>query len=88
MEADFRVSDWGGRSRRDYVVCLECGFHAQVLRRHLRIAHGLDVVAYRTRWRLPMDYPLTVPSYSARRSTLAKEFGLGRRSTTDSSPLA
>ena len=54
--------------QRDYVVCLECGFHAQMLRRHLRIAHGLDVVAYRTRWRLPMDYPLTAPSYSARRS--------------------
>ena len=74
--------------QRDYVVCLECGFHAQMLRRHLRIAHGLDVVAYRTRWRLPMDYPLTAPRYSARRSTLAKEFGLGRRSTTDPSPPA
>jgi predicted transcriptional regulator len=56
-----------------------------MLRRHLRIAHGLDVVAYRTRWRLPMDYPLTAPSYSARRSTLAKEFGLGRREMAEQS---
>jgi predicted transcriptional regulator len=27
--------------QRDYVVCLECGFRAQTLRRHLRVAHGL-----------------------------------------------
>jgi hypothetical protein len=32
----------------DYVVCLECGFRAQTLRRHLRVAHGLEVADYRT----------------------------------------
>ncbi|MBV9374907.1 MAG: MucR family transcriptional regulator [Alphaproteobacteria bacterium] len=72
----------------DYVVCLECGFHAQMLRRHLRIAHGLDAAAYRTRWRLPVDYPLTAPVYSARRSTLAKELGLGRRAASKPGPSA
>src|ERR1700745_1178376 len=35
-------------------------------------AHGLDVAAYRARWRLPVDYPLTAPSYSARRSAMSK----------------
>ena len=65
--------------QQDYIVCLECGHRAQTLRRHLRVAHGLEVAAYRTRWRLPVDYPLTAPNYSARRSTLAKEIGLGRR---------
>jgi ROS/MUCR transcriptional regulator protein len=30
--------------------------------------------------KLSADYPLTAPSYSARRSTLAKEIGLGRKS--------
>ena len=74
--------------QRDYVVCLECGFHAQMLRRHLRVAHGLDVAAYRTRWRLPMNYPLTAPMYSARRSTLAKDLGLGRRAAAEPSPPA
>jgi predicted transcriptional regulator len=65
--------------QEDYIVCLECGHRAQMLRRHLRVAHGLDVAAYRTRWRLPINYPVTAPGYSARRSTLAKKLGLGRR---------
>jgi predicted transcriptional regulator len=34
----------------DHVVCLECGFRAATLRRHLRVAHGLDPAAYRARW--------------------------------------
>jgi ROS/MUCR transcriptional regulator protein len=55
------------------------GLRAQVLRRHLRVAHGLDIVDYRARWQLPMDYPLTAPSYSARRSRMAKAIGFGRR---------
>ena len=64
---------------RDYVVCLECGFRAQMLRRHLKGAHGLEIADYRARWKLPADHPLTAPSYSARRSMLAKELGLWRR---------
>jgi predicted transcriptional regulator len=63
----------------DYVVCLECGYHAQVLRRHLRIAHNLEVADYRTRWKLPADHPITAPAYSKRRSTMAKQIGLGRK---------
>ena len=65
--------------QRDYVVCLECGFRAQALRRHLRVQHGLEVVAYRIRWNLPPDYPVTAPAYSARRPAMAKQIGLGRR---------
>ena len=72
----------------DYVVCLECGFRARALRRHLRVAHGLEVADYRTRWKLPTDYPLIAPSYSARRATIAKELGLGRRATAEPSPPA
>jgi predicted transcriptional regulator len=63
--------------RPEYVVCLECGFRSQTLRRHLRILHGLDPAAYYARWRLPPDYPITAPDYSARRSVMAKEIGLG-----------
>ena len=66
---------------QDYVTCLECGFRAQMLRRHLQVAHGLEVADYRARWQLPMDYPLTAPSYSARRSRMAREIGFGRRGT-------
>ncbi|HEY3794703.1 MAG TPA: MucR family transcriptional regulator [Bradyrhizobium sp.] len=64
--------------RPDYVVCLECGFRGLMLRRHLRVAHGLDPVAYRTRWKLSADHPLTAPAYSEQRSTMAKQIGLGR----------
>src|SRR5271169_4240106 len=47
--------------QQDYVVCLECGFRAQMLRRHLRVAHGLEIADYRARWQLPLDHPLTAP---------------------------
>jgi predicted transcriptional regulator len=64
--------------RRDYVVCLDCGHRGVTLRRHIRVTHGLEPAAYRDRWKLSADHPLTAPSYSARRSTLAKQIGLGR----------
>jgi predicted transcriptional regulator len=65
--------------QQDYVVCLKCGYHARVLRRHLRVAHDLEVADYRTRWKLPADHPITAPAYSERRSTMAKRIGLGRK---------
>jgi predicted transcriptional regulator len=34
---------------------------------------------YRAKWKLPSDYPMTAPNYAARRSSLAKSFGLGQR---------
>jgi predicted transcriptional regulator len=64
--------------QRDHVVCLECGFHGLTLRRHLRVRHGLDVAAYRARWKLAPDHPVTAPGYSERRSAVAKKLGLGR----------
>jgi predicted transcriptional regulator len=63
---------------RDYVVCLDCGWKGQVLKRHLSTAHGLTVEDYRGRWNLPREHPLTAPAYSERRSGLAKQSGLGR----------
>src|SRR5215469_6791091 len=63
---------------RDYVVCLECGWRGQMLRPHLATGHGLSVDQYRTRWKLPRDHALTAPGYSERRSSLAKQLGLGR----------
>ena len=65
--------------QRDRVVCLECGFLSQMLRQHIRVAHGLEPAEYRVRWKLPADHPITAPAYSERRSTLAKRIGLGRR---------
>jgi predicted transcriptional regulator len=63
---------------RDYVVCLECGWRGQMLRRHLATGHGLTIEQYRARWNLPREHPVTAPGYSERRSGLAKQSGLGR----------
>lgn len=60
------------------ITCLDCGFKAKILKRHLSTAHGLTVDQYRTRWGLPSDYPLVARNYSARRSALAREAGLGK----------
>ena len=74
---------------RDYVVCLECGWRGQILKRHLATGHGLSVDQYRARWKLPRDHPLTAPGYSERRSGLAKQLGLGRgRSASREEPAS
>jgi predicted transcriptional regulator len=65
--------------QHDRVICLECGFFSQMLRRHIRVAHGLEAAEYRVRWKLPADHPITAPAYSERRSTMAKRIGLGRK---------
>ena len=65
--------------QRDRVVCLECGFKGKTLRRHLSMRHGLQVGEYLRRWDLSSDHPLTAPAYSERRSTMAKQLGLGRK---------
>ena len=64
--------------QRDHVVCLDCGYRGQMLRRHLRLVHGLEPAVYRARWKLAADHPLTAPAYSARRSEMAKEIGFVR----------
>jgi predicted transcriptional regulator len=63
----------------DYVVCMDCGYRGQTLRRHISTRHALDRDGYLKRWGLRSDHPLTAPAYSERRSTLAKALGLGRK---------
>ena len=62
----------------DYIVCLECGKKVKMLKRHLS-GHGLTVAEYRAKWELPPEYPHTAPNYSAHRSEVAKQLGLGKR---------
>jgi predicted transcriptional regulator len=64
--------------QRDAVICLDCGWKGKMLRRHLSTRHGLSAEQYLRRWNLASDHPLTAPTYSEQRSTLAKELGLGR----------
>lgn len=63
--------------KKDHLVCLEDGKTFKSLKRHLRAEHGLSPSDYRERWGLPSDYPMVAPDYSATRSRLAKDMGLG-----------
>jgi MucR family transcriptional regulator, transcriptional regulator of exopolysaccharide biosynthesis len=65
----------------NYVVCLECGWRGQLLRRHVHEIHGLGPNQYRARWGLSAEHPLTAPADSERRSALAKQLGLGQMRT-------
>jgi predicted transcriptional regulator len=62
----------------DHLVCLECGKHFSMLKRHLGTDHQLTPGQYRQKWGLPANYPLVAPNYARVRSSLAKKLGLGR----------
>lgn len=64
----------------DAVTCMECGFKGKMLKRHLMTTHGLTREAYRARWNMPLNHPLTAPNYSAKRRSISIEVGLGRKS--------
>src|SRR5262249_14891968 len=70
--------------QRDFVVCLECGWRGRILRSHIGAIHDLSVEQYRSRWNLRPEHVLVAPSYSERRSGMAKQLGLGRRPTETS----
>jgi MucR family transcriptional regulator, transcriptional regulator of exopolysaccharide biosynthesis len=65
--------------QNDYIVCLEDGKKLKMLKRYLRSNYNMTPEEYRTKWQLPVDYPVVAPSYAKRRSDFAKEFGLGRK---------
>lgn len=62
----------------DYIVCLEDGKKMKMLKRYLKTSYGLTPTQYRKKWDLAPDYPMVAPNYAKRRSSLAKEHGLGR----------
>lgn len=61
----------------DALISFIDGKPYKTLKRHISL-HGLDAYSYRERYGLPSDYPMTAPSYSERRSALAKGMGFGR----------
>jgi predicted transcriptional regulator len=63
----------------DYIICLEDGKKFKSLKRHLRTHYDMSPEEYREKWGLPADYPMVAPNYSATRSRLAKDNGLGRK---------
>jgi predicted transcriptional regulator len=61
-----------------YVVCLECGKKMRTLKAHLRKTHNLTPKEYYARFGLdPKKFPLVCKDYSAARSKMAKDRGLG-----------
>jgi predicted transcriptional regulator len=70
----------------DGLISFEDGRAYKTLRRHLA-HHGLTPEAYRAKWGLLIDYPMTASDYSAQRSQLARDLGLGKsRSATPEAP--
>lgn len=64
----------------DYIVCLEDGMRFSMLKRHLAETYGMTPDQYRNKWGLPLNYPMTAPAYSRRRSEIARQRNLGRYS--------
>lgn len=62
-----------------YIVCLEDGKKLKMLKRHLMASYRMTPETYRAKWKLLLTYPMVAPEYAERRSTLAKEYGLGRK---------
>ncbi len=63
----------------DYMISLEDGQKYKSIKRHLMSKYGMTPADYRAKWGLPSDYPMVAPNYSAARSELAKQLGLGRK---------
>ena len=63
----------------DYLVCMVCGAKQKTLKRHIQRAHDLSPEEYREEFGLPRDYRMVAPSYSERRSQMAKDIGLGQK---------
>ncbi|MFD6316941.1 MucR family transcriptional regulator [Methylorubrum thiocyanatum] len=60
----------------DALISFVDGKPYRTLKRHLSV-HGLTIEGYRARYGLPNDYPSVAANYSASRSALAKQLGLG-----------
>ena len=63
----------------DHLICMDCGLHMKMLKRHLQTVHHLSPAQYRAKWNLAGDYPMVARQYATLRSNLAKESGLGKR---------
>jgi predicted transcriptional regulator len=67
----------------EFLICLEDGKKLKMLKRYLATTYDMTPDQYRAKWSLPKDYPMVAPNYAQRRSSLAKESGLGRRQPHD-----
>lgn len=71
---------------QDHLICLEDGKKFRSLKRHLGTVYNMTPDEYRAKWGLPKDYPMVAPGYSAIRSKLAKDIGLGQTRGEEAEP--
>jgi len=62
----------------DGLISFEDGRTYKTLKRHLS-GRGMSPADYRGKYGLPTDYPMVAPNYSAARSAMAKNLGLGQK---------
>jgi predicted transcriptional regulator len=74
--------------KHDYIVCLEDGKKLKMLKRYLRTNYNMTPEEYRTKWKLPRDYPMVAPDYAEQRRGLAKQIGLGRAKAVEAVEIA
>ena len=65
---------------KDHIISMIDGKPYKTLRRHLA-TNGLTPDQYRERYGLKSDYPMVAENYSESRRAMAKQIGLGRKST-------
>lgn len=61
-----------------HMVSQEIGKPYKSLSMHLK-SLGMTPGQYRSKWGLPLDYPMVASAQSKKRSDIAKQMGLGRR---------
>ena len=66
--------------QHDYIICLEDGKPLKMMKRHLKSVYNMTPAQYRAKWGLPAEYPMVAPAYALKRSSLAKNIGLGKKS--------
>ena len=62
-----------------YIICFEDGTKHVMLRRYIKRRFNMTPEQYRAKWGLPDNYPFVAPSYSAKRTKIAKKSGLGKK---------
>jgi predicted transcriptional regulator len=62
----------------DRLLCLVCGKAQKMLKRHIKVGHGLTPAEYRKRFDLKPDYPMSAPNYAEQRRQVALKTGLGK----------
>jgi predicted transcriptional regulator len=67
-------------SNPDFIISMIDGKPYKTLRRHLA-TNGLTPDEYRRRYGLKAGYPMVAAAYSESRRAMAKQIGLGRKST-------